>query len=302
MKDALRFLWDADAPEDSKVLRLRARFGMEGYGVFQALTCKMRKEANYSISCDDLDIYAGVFGIELERFTAIVDCCVSVGLFCLDGSELFAPALRGNMAVWDAKKQRRSEAARKARGVQLDNRQQPPQKQEQAPTKKEHAHVTDRRSNTIQDNTIQNNPIQRGGVLGGAEPASQQPPPLTDFDAWAARMLEPVDEAAPWANSEPFISTGRRPMRKYPAIAITEMELADVLRQAHALGLPVAEFPSLALLVESQIKTPPSNGLSKRFGVNAYSWFTGWALKNKLEVLKMATQKRNVEENSYAKR
>lgn len=76
-----------------------------------------------------------------------------------------------------------------------------------------------------------------------------------------------------------FITMGRRPMRKYPIIKLTEHELADILEQFEQSGIPIDErriFESAFKNVAGRLKTKASGGALPA-GISAYNWLIGFA-------------------------
>lgn len=297
MKDALRFLWDANAYCDPKILRLRARHGIEGYGAFQILVCLMREAGSpYQLRLSDIELYSIQLALSADKLRAIVDTCLAVGLFEISSEDedlFFARALVDRMSQWDEIKRRRSEAGKIARAAQLA-----------ALGKKPAANAgltqpTPIQYNTIQDNTIQYNTIQPEAQ----KPPSRPPEPPKDLDpieAAAESMLEePVDQ--PWTRSNEYINAGWRPMRKFPGIMISMPDLAETLRQITAAKVPKNRAREIFAVVEAALKDPNAYG-QKRLPRNPMVWLTGWALKQKLEQLKTELQIEHTEERHAERR
>lgn len=207
MKDAPRFLWDANAWRDPKVLRLRTRHD-HGYEVWQILCCIMRENgAPYRIRLQDLELYVTALGRPLAEISAIVETCLQddVALFQFDdeaGECFTAPALQERMAEWEEKKAKRSAAGKAGRTAQLmkqlpllfaapnlqyavsaQESEQSPQKSEQSPEKSGDCPEVPIQSNTIQTNTIEEEGFGED-ILSLARSMRERCPALTE--AWIA--------------------------------------------------------------------------------------------------------------------
>jgi len=215
MKDAPRFLWDSNAFRDPKVLRLRARHGVEGYGAFQMLVCMMREQDGYKLEICDVEVYALEMGIEPSRLIAIVLTCLEVGLFDRrnssghDTNSFWAPALNERMAEWDAKKAKRSAAGRVGRQAQLMRRletifQQSPEENKQSPEKS-----GDCPEVPIQDNTIQELDLDLKDLLDAQL--------LKDTSAMAARCPALVEWWPKWLS---YLAAIKKPYKTAQSVKL----------------------------------------------------------------------------------
>lgn len=117
MKDTYFFSHDANALTDTKILNMRADYGLEGYGLFWAIIEQLRCEENYSLPRNKntyraLKINTNT-SIDVEKY--INDCINEYGLFKVseDGESFYSCSLKRRMAIKDEKKLRRSEAGKK---------------------------------------------------------------------------------------------------------------------------------------------------------------------------------------------
>lgn len=104
VKDTYTFLHDANARNDVRMLTLRAKYGMEGYGVYFALLEILRESTDYRIPSALLEGISASFCVSHDRFTAIVNTATELGLFAEENQELFSPALLRRMSIYDAKR------------------------------------------------------------------------------------------------------------------------------------------------------------------------------------------------------
>ena len=128
-KDAFYFKHDSNARNDEKLLELRRRFGMEGYGIYWAIIEKMREATDYRLNRDYNSIS---WDLRCKESTvkAIVE---DYNLFQIDESTFSSKRLTDDMALLD--KKRNAYAAAGRRGMQArwanrdDKAQQQPQEQ-----------------------------------------------------------------------------------------------------------------------------------------------------------------------------
>ena len=114
MKEVIYFSHDANAMTDTKILNMRADYGMEGYGLFWAIIEQLRSEENYilPLSKNTLKVNTNT-SINIEEY--INNCINEYGLFNVsdDGKYFYSNSLKRRMSIKDEKKIRRSEAGKK---------------------------------------------------------------------------------------------------------------------------------------------------------------------------------------------
>ena len=89
-------------------------------------------------------------------------------------------------------------------------------------------------------------------------------------------------------NDNHFILCGRRPLRKFPCIKLTERALIDVLEDYERSGIPIdsrgIHLPAFKS-VQSRLETKRAKGESLD-GIDCYSWLIGFAKRDLLQTLK----------------
>lgn len=110
MKETFYFSHDSNARNDEKILAVRMRFGVEGYGIYFMLIERMREESDY-MSIKDYNSLAFDFRVSADKVKSIVE---DFGLFSFteDGKRFYSESFMKRMTIKDGKKQRRSNAAR----------------------------------------------------------------------------------------------------------------------------------------------------------------------------------------------
>ena len=111
-KDAFYFGHDANARNDLRMVAVRRRFGMAGYGAYWAIIEILREQYKYKLPAKQLEDVEYEF--RYDDFKAFIDFCVENGLFVIEDDLFFSPALLRRMKEWDDAKDRRSAAGKKA--------------------------------------------------------------------------------------------------------------------------------------------------------------------------------------------
>jgi len=109
-KDAYYFSHDSNSRHDPKCLKLQAKFGMEGYGIFWVVVETLREHTEYKVPLSDID------AIDMDckcNAKAVIDYCIEMGLLCSDDTFFWAPSLLKRMKHLDKIRVKRSASAKK---------------------------------------------------------------------------------------------------------------------------------------------------------------------------------------------
>jgi hypothetical protein len=90
MKDSLYFAHDLNARNDLKIIRLRTKYGAEGYGIFWMLI-EILAENGAKIEFEDIPCIASLIGVKEELLKEIITFCLSdkIALFCQQNGHFF---------------------------------------------------------------------------------------------------------------------------------------------------------------------------------------------------------------------
>lgn len=114
MKDRY-FSHDANARSDGKIIKVRLRYGMEGYGIYFALLEMMSSENDYALPYTDEQFAAIAYDLHTDvDIGEFVGYCVNVGLFETDGNVFWSASFRRRMGEMQEKVQERSQRASNA--------------------------------------------------------------------------------------------------------------------------------------------------------------------------------------------
>lgn len=105
-KDALWFRHDSNASRDMKIMKLRAVYGWEGYGVFFGIIEVLREQDNYEYNCGDnnITILSKILDFDENRLKNIISDCVKFGLFEMNENMLSSNSLKNRMVKWESTK------------------------------------------------------------------------------------------------------------------------------------------------------------------------------------------------------
>lgn len=110
-KDAFYFSHDANASQDPKMLKMRSRYGWEGYGWYWALVEMMRQEEEYCLRLDFIDAFAMHLQCDGNALISFINFCAEVGLFVKNETVFFSNSLRRRMESVDEKREKARQSA-----------------------------------------------------------------------------------------------------------------------------------------------------------------------------------------------
>ena len=109
-KDAYYFSHDSNARNDQRLMKIRMKHGMEGYGIYFAIVEVLREQENYVLTLPDLPCIAYDLRVELGLLEDII---FNYDLFEVDEDLFYSKSLKRRMECLDEKKIARAEAGRK---------------------------------------------------------------------------------------------------------------------------------------------------------------------------------------------
>jgi len=105
------FSHDSNARNDSKIIKLRMRYGMEGYGTYFMILERLREETDYT-SVADYNAIAYDLRVNTSLVKAVVE---DFGLFSFtqDGKCFYSESFNARMGIKDKVRKARSEAGKR---------------------------------------------------------------------------------------------------------------------------------------------------------------------------------------------
>lgn len=124
-KDAYYFPHDYNARNDEKILKVRIKYGAEGYGIYFMIIERLRENSDYSAKTE-YETLAFELQVGIEKVKSIIE---DFGLFDFskDKKYFFSKGLNNRMEPLEKIRQQRSEAGRKSaeQRAKLKDIQQP---------------------------------------------------------------------------------------------------------------------------------------------------------------------------------
>jgi hypothetical protein len=119
-KDAYYFSHDSNARNDIRIIKLRRKLGLKGYGMYWCIIEMLRESENYKLSLTDLEDIAYELRCEIEEINVLFEC----ELLEKDNEYFYSKSLLKRMEKLDKIKQKRRDAGAiggksKAKGKQM---------------------------------------------------------------------------------------------------------------------------------------------------------------------------------------
>lgn len=113
-KDAYYFSHDSNAHKAPKILKLRSKFGWEGYGIFWAIVETLREQENYSWKADEKELLSFSFANGEPIVNQVIDYCIEIELLIVtDDGFLQSESLNRRMEIREEKRRKKVEAGKK---------------------------------------------------------------------------------------------------------------------------------------------------------------------------------------------
>lgn len=106
-KDAYFFKHDSNARTDMKLVKVRRKYKMAGYGIYFGLLELLRDQAEHKLPVADIEDIAYEFNEPLEKVKAIIN---DFGLFKVENAFFFSEKFLERMSEYNAQKAKRIQA------------------------------------------------------------------------------------------------------------------------------------------------------------------------------------------------
>lgn len=107
MKEAYYFSHDSNARSDSKIVRLRRKFGMEGYGIYFAIIEMLREDSAHKLLLSGFEDIAYDLRVDVAKVESVVK---DFDLFVIENDYFYSPRLSRSMQKYYEMKRKRVEA------------------------------------------------------------------------------------------------------------------------------------------------------------------------------------------------
>ena len=108
-KDAYYFTHDSNARNDQRLMKVRMKYGMEGYGIYFGLIEILREQHQYTLYIGDLSGVAFDLRVDVK---VVQDIVLNYNLFKKEGDLFYSKSLKKRLECMDEKKQKRINAGR----------------------------------------------------------------------------------------------------------------------------------------------------------------------------------------------
>jgi hypothetical protein len=122
MKDAYYFSHDSNARNDQRLMKVRMKYGAEGYGIYFMIIEILRDIENYTLHISDLESVC--FDIRSDN-DKVLDIIKNYNLFEFEGDYFHSKSLSRRMEKLDKIKIKRRESGKKGAIATAKNRQMP---------------------------------------------------------------------------------------------------------------------------------------------------------------------------------
>lgn len=109
-KDAYYFSHDSNARNDLKIIALRRKLGMAGYGLYWCIIEILREQANYKMRLSAIDDIAFNLGVTSDQVNDIIK---SYDLFKIEDELFYSESLIRRMVLYNETKDKLSKAGKK---------------------------------------------------------------------------------------------------------------------------------------------------------------------------------------------
>jgi hypothetical protein len=126
-KDAYYFSHDSNAFHDPRIIKLRSKHGLEGYGFYWAIIEHLRNQKNYSLNIEDLDLLSFYMNSDESKIKQMLSVCLSIGLLKNENGKVFSESLLNRMEKANKIREARSNSGKmggrpKANGKQNESK------------------------------------------------------------------------------------------------------------------------------------------------------------------------------------
>ena len=112
-KDAYYFPHDSNARNDQRLLKVRMKYGMEGYGIYFGIIEILREQSNYKLPMCVFDSIAYDLRVDVKVIKDLVTGKYNLFEYDVDTDEFYSKSLKRRLERMDAMKKKRADAGRK---------------------------------------------------------------------------------------------------------------------------------------------------------------------------------------------
>lgn len=107
------FQHDFNAAQDEKILYVRSKFGMQGYGLYWYFIELLHQSPNSKLKCKLIDGISYQLNIDIDVLLQFYNTCIDTELFVTDGEYYWSERVLENKDLQDEKRKNKSYAGKK---------------------------------------------------------------------------------------------------------------------------------------------------------------------------------------------
>jgi len=123
VKETIYFSHDSNAHKDPKILKLRAKFGWEGYGIYWAVIETLREQDGYRWKAEDKELLSYSFANGEAIVNEVIDYCLEIGLLIEVDGFIQSNSLIRRMEIKEEKRKKKVEAGKKGAEKRWEEKQ-----------------------------------------------------------------------------------------------------------------------------------------------------------------------------------
>lgn len=189
MKDIIYIRHDVNSSQDPKIVKIRAKFGPCAYAVYWCALESIRNEDSITLSLEDTDVIAYTSGVDLETVNQIVNYCIAIGLFTLNGDRFTSDRLVRDVEYMRSRRKNASENGAKGGRPSL---KEPKEKQTESKTKAKNNQYS------IVKDSIEENSIVKDNIKETPNPLKGEVDPFAYLNDCFILHPEYLDTVKKW--------------------------------------------------------------------------------------------------------
>lgn len=260
--------------------------GGEAVAILQSVWVASAQERGFKILKEEAYAIPFLAIFPLDKIIEVLESAVTVGLLEEDEIYFFNSQIVKNGAQYERTREANTERQRSRRDKQELNNECTEVVRTTCVTRDNAVTPINININNTKDLNKELSPPIR--PIRKVDPPVEPSPPENatenELELWeiSKKAFPPVLGDEPWLFSNAFIQLGRKPMKSYTNIWITQRELWEVLKLYESQGLSPDEWKSCFEACESRAKTTIASGKPPdRLATS--SWLTGFILNEKLQ-------------------
>lgn len=297
-KKLTTIVFDTDFFMRPRTRLLIKEHGIEAASIYLAAICWMAyEESSDTIGSESVELLAIDLGVSPEKVKTVLHACVSLGYLELTDDGWHSARLSQELETVKTKQAnyaaaaKNREAAKRSKSEQDSARLTKTENNPAPLSKIEHVRK-EQEQEKEQEEDQEKEPEQERTA-----PPDIPDPELAKFADRHLRKATDLDICG----HPLWVGAGKRPMKKYPHLWLTPLQLRQAADLYEKMGIPPADWHLGFAFVATRIDHALEQGKSIT-GIDAYSWLIGFGLTHALEQLSKSLKVKREQGYSEGKR